>query len=61
MSKKNYTASKEISDMQKGFQLAERRTKELLRYLAVYPIHIIVAKAYMLGCKDVVEVECEKT
>lgn len=45
----------ELSGEQLGYGLAERRTKQLLRLVAVYPIHIVVAYAYMLACKDIVE------
>jgi len=48
---------KSLVGEQLGYQLAERRTRQLLKLIAVKPIHIVVAYAYMLACKDIVEVK----
>ena len=40
-----------------GYDLAIRRTKDLKRLIAVKPVHIVIAYAYMLACMDIVEVK----
>jgi len=45
-----------ITGEQRGYRLAEQRTRQLLKLIAVKPVHVIVAYAYMLACKDTMEV-----
>ncbi len=47
------------TELRKGYNLAEKRTKFLLKILVTQPIRVVVAYAYMLACIDTVSTEKE--